>query len=81
MIFLDRVSGIPCQVRVLRYWPGAPMRITGSGFGDADPPEPEEFEFELLDRHGARARWLEHKLTDCDYERLRDTYKELTADD
>ena len=28
------------------------MRITGSGFGDADPPEPDEIEFYLKDADG-----------------------------
>lgn len=77
MKFRDRVAGIPCQVRVTYYHPGADMRITGSGFGDCDPPEPEEFEFDLLDRNGARAPWLEEKLTDEDTDRLLNTYKEL----
>lgn len=28
------------------------MRITGSGYGDADPPEPDEIEFFLKDADG-----------------------------
>jgi len=39
------------------------MRITGTGFGDAEPPEPEIFEFRLLDRKGYPAKWLEAMLT------------------
>jgi len=39
------------------------MRITGTGFGDAEPPEPEIFEFRLLDRKGYPAQWLEAMLT------------------
>ena len=34
--------------RVLHYKAPCAMRVTGSGFGDADPPEEEEFEFALL---------------------------------
>lgn len=37
---------------VTHYSPSCPMRITGTGFGDADPPEDEEFEFFLQDYHG-----------------------------
>jgi len=39
------------------------MRITGTGFGDAEPPEPEVFEFHLMDRKGYPAKWLEAMLT------------------
>jgi len=70
MIFDTRVAGIPCQCEVLEYSEGLPMRITGWGFGDADPPEPGEFEYQILDRRGRYARWLEDKLTDDDDERL-----------
>jgi len=29
------------------YNPGAPMRITGWGFGDAEPPEPEDMDYRV----------------------------------
>jgi len=64
MIFNTRVNGIPCQCRVINYSPGKPMRITGSGFGDCDPPEEPEFDFEILDRYGYRAEWLDQYVTD-----------------
>lgn len=76
--FESRVAGIPCQVEVLTYYPALPMRITGSGYGDADPPEDEFFEFQLLDRKGYPAPWLEKKLTQDDEARLLSEYKELT---
>lgn len=63
MEFQTKVCGIPCTVVVTLYRAAIPMRIYGSGFGDCDPPEPEEFEFHLLDRKGYPARWLERKLT------------------
>jgi hypothetical protein len=53
------------------------MRITGTGFGDADPPEPEEFNFRLLDRTDYPARWLEKKLTLNDKTRLLKEYLTL----
>ena len=45
MVFETRVAGIPCQCLVTHYSPELPMKITGTGYGDAEPPEPEEFEF------------------------------------
>ena len=70
MEFQTKVYGIPCTVVVTLYRKAIPMRIYGSGMGDCDPPEPEEFEFHLLDRKGYPAPWLEAKLTPDDYERL-----------
>lgn len=64
MEFHTKVCGIPCIVKVTSYHKAEPMRIYGSGYGDCDPPEPEEFEFRLLDRKGYPAKWLEAKLTD-----------------
>ena len=50
------------------------MKITGTGYGDAEPPEPEEFEFRLMDRRGYPAPWLEAKLTSTDHSRLKQEY-------
>jgi len=70
-----RISGIPCEVDVY-YEPGLPMRITGTGFGDADPPEPEYFEITAVyDRKGYPAPWLHAKLTDDDIERIFEEFK------
>ena len=63
MIFETRINGIPCQCKVLDYCPGRPMKVTGPGFGDADPPEPPEFDFEILDRRGNKAPWLSKHIT------------------
>lgn len=76
MTFTTTVAGIPCRCRVTFYSHGVPMRTTGWGYGDADPPEPEEFEFDILDRRGYPAAWLERKLTDNDYDRLLSEYRE-----
>ena len=35
-------------IRVTDYSAATPMRVTGSGFGDCDPPEDEIFEYEVL---------------------------------
>ena len=64
MIFNTRVGGIPCKCEVTYYSAGSPMRVYGSGFGDCDPPEPEEFEYQLLDRKGYPAKWLDRFIND-----------------
>ena len=74
--FATRVAGIPCKIEVTYYAAAVPMRLTGTGYGDADPPEPEEFEFAVLDRRGRPAPWLERKLTEADSDRLLAEYLE-----
>lgn len=74
MQFDTKVSGIPCMCKVIRHSPYKPMRITGSGMGDCDPPEYEEFEFTILDRRGYPANWLEKKLKPEDTARLLEEY-------
>ena len=81
MIFDTRISGIPCQCQVNYYSPFKPMKIYGSGFGDAHPPEYEEFQFTILDRKGYKADWLENKLTVKDKDRLLEEFHiELTGE-
>ena len=75
MIFTTKIAGIPCQCEVTFHMPASPMRITGTGFGDAEPPEYEEFEFTVLDRKGYKAPWLQHKLTSADASRLTEEAK------
>lgn len=70
MIFQTRIAGIPCQIEVTHYTPALPMRLYGAGFGDAHPPEPEEFEFVVLDRSGRPADWLAAKLRPADEARI-----------
>lgn len=72
--FPTRVHGIPCQCQVLEYEPPLPMRITGTGYGDALPPEPERFSFRILDSTGYIASWLEQYLDDTDHYRLLEEY-------
>lgn len=47
MRFKTTVQGEDCYCNVTWYSAERPMVITGSGFGDAEPPEPEEFEYSL----------------------------------
>lgn len=75
MEFETKVAGIPCICKVLDYTGYKPMRITGTGFGDAEPPEYANLEFEILDRKGYKARWLEEKVTPEDEDRLMEEYQ------
>ena len=70
MQFETKVAGIPCICNVVDYTPYRPMRVYGPGMGDCDPPEYEEFEYEILDRRGYKASWLEKKLKPDDKDRL-----------
>jgi len=80
MFFETKVDGIPCRCEVESYSPSTPMIITGSGFGDATPPEPEEFCFELLDDQGNPIPELE-EINSYDMERLIHEYKAKLEDD
>ena len=63
MKFPTTVNGIPCLCHVLVYSPGLPAtRI--------DPPEGPEFEYELLDLRGRRAKWLDRYITPAVDQRL-----------
>lgn len=52
MIFPFDLYGQEVLCTVTHYSVGCPLRVTGSGFGDAEPPEDEEFEFFLKDADG-----------------------------
>ncbi len=77
MSFPTRVAGIPCRCEVTHYSRPAPMLVTGWGFGDAEPPETGEFEYQILDRRGRHAPWLEAKLVEADDDRLLEEYLAL----
>lgn len=70
-----RISGIPCQIEVTSYYPGRPARLHGHPDTWA-PPEYEEISFQVLDRRGRPAPWLEAKLDDADRRRIE---RELTS--
>ena len=75
MIFTTKINGIPCLCEVTFHQKASPMRITGTGFGDAEPPELEDIEYQILDRRGRPAPWLAKKLPQDDDVRLMDEYK------
>lgn len=59
--FDTRVNGIPCQCRVVDYSSEVPSVFR---FGMWHPPEPQVFDYEILDRRGRKAPWLERYLDD-----------------
>ena len=66
-----RVAGIPCIAKVTHFYRQAPWR--GSAHtcdSDLDYYGYTEREFEILDRRGRPAPWLERKATDADRERV-----------
>ena len=66
-----RVAGIPCIARVTHFFQQAPHR--GSPHtcdSDLDYYGYAECEFDILDRRGRPAPWLERKATDQDRERI-----------
>lgn len=79
MVFESVIQGIPCQIKVLHFHPAQPMRVYGPEFYDADPPEDAELEYEVLDRKGYKANWLEAKITNEDEINIFEKYKELTT--
>lgn len=63
-----RVQGIPAQARLLSY---SPFRDGRRGHIDSWlPDEEEQLEYEILDRRGYFAPWLERKLTPEDREAI-----------
>ncbi len=65
MILATDIQGIPCRVRVLTYIPAKAARTWGPP-ERCYPDQPEVIEFEVLDRRGYPAPWLERKMLDAD---------------
>jgi hypothetical protein len=57
--FKTRVDNIPCICRVTWYQPADDTPVNSTTIS---PPDEEEFEFELLDRKGKPANWLNRKI-------------------
>ena len=67
--FESRVCGIPCIIRV-KYWE---VYIPAQRSGPPErcyPEEGGEGEWEILDRKGRPAPWLERKMTENDHDRM-----------
>lgn len=81
MLFETTVRGIKCYCEVTEYSPEVEMTITGSGFGDCEPPEPEEFYFIIRGLHGKRRmRALEEQVDQSTRNRLLKEYKQQLLD-
>ena len=70
-MFPSKISGIPCQVLVNT------LHIEPQTF---DCPGSCDFDYEIYDRKGYRARWLESKVTGDDHNRLIDEYIHWMSD-
>lgn len=65
-----RVAGIPCRIGVTRY-----LRVPGTGCAATAPSDLDctgytECDYDILDRAGRPAAWLERKATDDDREQI-----------
>ena len=67
MIFDSHIQGIPCQIEITHYTPPERRMVTCTTI---DPPDPGELEWQVLDRKGYPAAWLEAKMTRDDRWRI-----------
>ena len=72
--FETKVSGIPCVCRVTHYSSGTNFFINSASL---EPNTPAEFNFEILDRNGSKADWLQRKILSTDEDRLFAKFKEI----
>jgi len=76
----SRVAGIPCIIGVSHY-----ESVKGSysyhAASDMDYYGYTECEFDVLDRRGRKAPWLERKLTDKDTSRIEQEVGEYFSHD
>ena len=72
-LFSTHIQGIPCQIDVTCF-----TRVKGSfsrnAESDWDYYGYEEFEFDVYDRKGYPAPWLQRKMTPLDEERIYEEY-------
>jgi hypothetical protein len=69
------ISGIPCVVVVTGYHLQRAMGARADS--DWDAAGYEEIDFEICDRRGRLAPWLERKATDADRDRICNEISEL----
>jgi len=72
-VFESSINGIPCQILVTSYIDEKPII---NGLWENSHPGHFEFEFEVYDRKGYRANWLEAKLTDDINDRIAEEFME-----
>ena len=76
-----QIQGIPCLVEVTTFnhvkpWKGSPHTCPSSD----DYYGYTEIEYDVLDRKGYRARWLERKMTEKDKEKVIEDIKEAYSE-
>lgn len=77
MMIETRIQGIPCLVEVLEYEVHKPCFTADN---DLDYRGYTVCEFEVFDRKGYKAPWLELKMTERDEENILETIKEAYAE-
>ena len=79
-LFETQIQGIPCQIHVTDC-----TVVKGSysyhAASDWDYYGYTEFDFEVYDRKGYPAAWLERKMTDADRSRIQEEYMTSMKDD
>ena len=75
-----RVCGIPCIIGVTDYEGYTPAYTSGLP-ENCYPAEGGSGDFEILDRKGYRAKWLEKKLTARDEDAIQELIYEHTEND
>ena len=63
-----RIQGLPCQIKVLSCNSYKGSMISSASLDDDRPYT--EIEYEVYDRGGYRAKWLERKITEQDNEEI-----------
>lgn len=77
MIIESKVAGIPCQIKVTYFHKQKPFKGPARLCDSRDDYYGyTEVEFEVLDRRGRKAEWLERKLTGRDMKRIEDEIEE-----
>ena len=76
-LFETKISGIPCQIDITTCTVVKPNRFADN---DWDYKGYTDFEFEVYDRKGYRAQWLERKLTAADRTRIEKEYLAYAED-
>lgn len=69
--FESNVCGIPCIIRVIHYEPYRPAYVAGAP-ENCYPEEGGHSEWEVLDRRGSHAAWLERKINAQERSRIND---------
>ena len=80
--FEHRVAGIPCQIGVTHFFRQAPWKGSAhTAPSDMDYYGYTEMEYDILDRRGRPAAWLESKMTDADHDSVKEAILRRTTDD